>query len=371
MGSGGSAAKKEKYAARKISDSAATSDVEKVASDSSVQRTGSLQDAGGHARRPSPDTSIDTGGQLRRPSLDDKGIAYHNENCKDSDLYRFTTIRQAYAFENNQKTVEKKERVYGMLDRKQKHWGNTTVTQRGVLQIVCNGCNTKVVDRQGECPFYVCMRCRNAGHKLELCQKCYDQGVDGDRAPSKTSSLRGRAPSKASDQSTPRLNHRASQDGLSSQTGSRTRSSTGEPPRRLSGIDSSPMHDSTRFETAGRRPSVVAGGQAPRRPSAAGAGTDDIPNARWEASVTEEKRTRKEHRDLTFRSDGRVTGSGPEDCKIVGNHTLKAGQGNAMWIETYSWGTLEYSGKFSTVKRVHGTFKTSDGSKGTIDFELK
>lgn len=86
----------------------------------------------------------------------------------------------------------------------------------------------------------------------------------------------------------------------------------------------------------------------------------------WDVEIREEgAKTRKEQRLLTFCDSGSITGTGSADCvSLDGNATGL----NMEWLEVYPWGSMHVTAKYKVkTKRLHGTFKASDGGKGRID----
>lgn len=255
------------------------------------------------------------------PASSVKGNPFHAQNCRDTDFHRFNTIREAYAFdETNKKSVSKKERVYGCTERGVQNWGSATVNRRGVLKIHCDACGVFVVDRAGREPFYTCVRCRNAGKKLNLCTGCFEMGrLGGERETRSTQASRMSSPGEPQ----PVYSSRGSGDRIPSKTSSFSDSAS-----------------------------------TPR-------GQPAVPSGRWEATLIEQKRPRKEIRDLTFTADGRLRGSGPENCQVSGVYSNTSR--TVVWTETYAWGKLDVNGKFASTRKISGMFTTSDGGKGTIE----
>lgn len=108
-----------------------------------------------------------------------KDSAWHERNCKDSDLTLVETIAAAYPFDASvKKSVSLKEKVHGGLaDPTKQSWGSIDVMQLGPPKISCDPCGAFILDRRMETPFYVCKNCRSCGRKFEMCVQCYAAGV--------------------------------------------------------------------------------------------------------------------------------------------------------------------------------------------------
>lgn len=117
--------------------------------------------------------------------------AWHRANCWDRDLLRARTIREAYSIgEDYTKHVKKKvdKFVQNVGGEGNKEMGvvqttQVTVTKLFPEKLFCDFCGIFILDREMQVPFRFCRSCRNQGHKLELCNRCWHKGAldDGSR----------------------------------------------------------------------------------------------------------------------------------------------------------------------------------------------
>uniref|UniRef100_A0A7S1WWG5 Uncharacterized protein n=1 Tax=Alexandrium catenella TaxID=2925 RepID=A0A7S1WWG5_ALECA len=303
---------------------------------------------------------------------DHDGQKWHRIHCSDTDLCQAMCIRDAFGFtDNNKKEVSKKERVWSLGDGVRRDYGTCRVSRLYPARINCDLCATFIVDRAGEALFFFCWRCRRAGRSFQLCVDCHEGGAFGS-AGTRVNSLTRRSPRST---------------GVFTSAGQQSSTSleSGVDPAlfgRVPSLRRSPCNTVTSLGTPAAAPTSSQSPAVSRSPSLGSMqqlqltsshglqlkGT--IPSGTWKGEIKEGRSRRTAKRELTFLSDGRLTGTGDEGCTLKGSFTNGPSHFRVNWVELYEWGQFKVSAQLSVSERagaqLEGEFVASDGGSGLV-----
>eukprot|EP00929_Paragymnodinium_shiwhaense_P016648 TRINITY_DN125189_c0_g1_i1.p1 TRINITY_DN125189_c0_g1~~TRINITY_DN125189_c0_g1_i1.p1 ORF type:complete len:403 (-),score=79.06 TRINITY_DN125189_c0_g1_i1:169-1377(-) len=336
----------------------------------------------------------------------DTAIKAHQAQCTDSDFRKFNHIREAYPFDyDKKKKIRKSDQVEGLGHKK--NWGNVTITDRGITEIVCQACGVLVTDRQHDngleerqaTPFMVCLRCKGHGRRVEICISCYEKGAMSSTAELELKQEQAEMDRQANmaHQKARALLRRAGSDTEMSATeerewrrralcGGREDQATvlkvpvpekaTQAPSRLMKVEDLRNNKNRRNGSLrGRSPIPSASPQSgsprvdpgqPSYTSPRGPPVQTLANkcGMWSGKFTEGKMPRAETREFFFAVNGTLTGSSPEGAGIAGSWNGKDA-GKISWTEKHPWGTVKVNGQYM-MNQIQARFEASDGGRGDV-----
>mmetsp|Transcript_37270 Transcript_37270/g.87471 ORF Transcript_37270/g.87471 Transcript_37270/m.87471 type:complete len:367 (+) Transcript_37270:22-1122(+) len=332
--------------------------------------------------------SLDSKKGLHRAQSD---VELHRKECTEDDMGQVFTIQQAFP------TVDAAGRRHSCSSLPE--------------ELVCTTCSRFLVSDLQEKEFFACRKCWMAGRRFVQCTSCYmaagAQEASRSCRPMSPKMQRRRSSgnlekSKSMDASylsTRRLSHatnasvsvqlqrRGSEASIETEDGSSDEETRPQgPPVEVQEPLKQRRNSQSQALSRGRRRSSTREISLPRRRSEVHPqrrqSTDDglvtkstsmlamfdwtKLSGTWDVEIREEgSKTRKEQRLLTFSDSGSITGTGNSGCVSLDGRATGL---NMEWLEVHPWGSMHVTAKYKAkTKRLHGTFKASDGGKGKID----